>query len=284
MSNLGYCGLEASISLNRKPLLEVERSLITKYRSPLWSKFVKAINDYHLINEGDKIAVAISGGKDSLLMAKLFQELHRHGKKKFELEFIAMDPGYHENVRQILISNCNYLNISVTYFESDICQVVDKISREYPCYLCARMRRGCLYSKAQELGCNKLALGHHLDDVIETTMLNLFCAGTFKTMQPKLKSTNFPGLELIRPMYCIREDSIIKFMKDNGIVAVDCGCIVAAKKTSSKREEIKELIKNLSSSFQEVEKSIFQAAHNVDLDCIIGWKQEGKKHSFLDEY
>ena len=166
MSNLGYCGLEA-ISLNRKPLLEVERSLITKHRSPLWSQFIKAINDYQLIDEGDKIAVAISGGKDSLLMAKLFQELHRHGKKKFELEFIAMDPGYHENVRQILISNCNYLNISVTYFESDIFQVVDKISREYPCYLCARMRRGCLYSKAQELGCNKLALGHHLDDVLK---------------------------------------------------------------------------------------------------------------------
>lgn len=284
MSNLGYCGLEASISLNRKPLLEVERSLITKHRSPLWSQFIKAINDYQLIDEGDKIAVAISGGKDSLLMAKLFQELKRHGKKKFELEFIAMDPGYHDNVREVLINNCNYLNIPITYFESNIFQVVDKISREYPCYLCARMRRGSLYSKAQELGCNKLALGHHLDDVIETTMLNLLCAGNFKTMQPKLKSTNFPGLELIRPMYCIREASIIKFMKDNGIEAVDCGCIVAAKKTSSKREEIKKLIKNLSSSFQEVEKSIFQAAHNVDLDCIIGWKQEGKKHSFLDDY
>lgn len=195
-----------------------------------------------------------------------------------------MDPGYHENVSEVLLNNCEYLNIPVTLFESNIFQVVDHISKEYPCYLCARMRRGSLYSKAQELGCNKLALGHHYDDVIETTMLNLLCAGNFKTMMPKLKSNNFPGLELIRPMYYIRETSIIKFMQDNGIKAVDCGCMVAAKKTSSKRLEIKNLINELSGSFQEVEKSIFQAAHNVDMDCILGWKQEGKRHSFLADY
>lgn len=284
MSNLGDCGLEATISENRKPLLEIERSIITKHRYPIWSQFIKALNDYQLVDEGDKIAIAISGGKDSLLMAKLFQELQRHGQKNFELEFIAMDPGYHENVREVLLDNCQYLNIPVTLFESNIFQVVDNISKEYPCYMCARMRRGYLYSKAQELGCNKLALGHHLDDVIETTMLNLLCAGNFKTMMPKLKSTNFEGIELIRPMYCMRESNIIKFMKDNGIEAVDCGCMVAAKKTSSKRLEIKNLIKDISGNFQEVEKSIFKAAHNVDMDCILGWKQEGKRYSFLDFY
>lgn len=285
MSKLGECGFQATVSPEkRKTQAEVERSIITKHRYPLWTQFIKALNDYQLVEEGDKIAIAISGGKDSLLMAKLFQELQHHGKKNFDLEFIAMDPGYHENVREVLLDNCQHLGIPVKVFDSDIFQVVDKISQDYPCFICARMRRGYLYAKAQELGCNKLALGHHLDDVIETTMLNVLCAGNFKTMLPKLKSTNFTGLELIRPMYCIRESSVIKFMADNGIAAVDCGCMVAAKKTSSKRLEIKNLIKDLSGRFQEVEKSIFKAAHNVEMECILGWKKEGKKYSFLDEY
>jgi len=285
MSKLAGSGCEALVPLGeRKPLKEIERSIITKYRYPIWSQFAKAINDYQLVNEGDKIAVAISGGKDSLLMAKLFQELQRHGRIKFEVEFIAMDPGYHQKVKELLVSNCEYLNIPIILFESNIFEVADNIANDYPCYLCAKMRRGSLYSKALELGCNKLSLGHHFNDVIETTLLNLLCAGSFKTMMPKLKSKNFKGLELIRPMYCVHESSIEKFTSENGISPMNCACMVAAKKTGNKRYEIKSLIKDLNLSFQEVEKSIFRAAHNVQLDCVLGWKKEGDVHSFLDEY
>lgn len=268
----------------RQPLKDIEKSVIKKYRKHLWSKFIKAIKDFSLVEEGDKIAVAISGGKDSLLMAKLFQELKRHGQINFELEFIAMDPGYHKDIRQLLIDNCDYLNIPIHLFDSQIFEVADKIAQDYPCYMCARMRRGALYNKAQELGCNKLALGHHFDDVIETTMMNLLCAGNFKTMLPKLHATNFEGLELIRPLYYVREENIIRFIQNSGIWPLNCACMVAAKKTGNKRHEIKDLINQLKPNFQDVEKSIFKAAQNVNMDAILGWQKDGEKYSFLDFY
>lgn len=268
----------------RKPLTEIERSIIKKYRKQLWSKFIKSIKDYDLIQDGDRIAVAVSGGKDSLLMAKLFQELHRHGNANFELEFIAMDPGYHPDIRQLLIENCQYLNIPIHIFESGIFEVADRIAGDYPCYMCARMRRGALYGKAKELGCNKLALGHHFNDVIETTMLNLLCAGNFKTMMPKLKSQNYEGIELIRPMYLIEEEYIRRFINYSGIWPLNCACMVAAKRIGNKRYEIKDLIEELKKKFVNVDISIFRAAENVNMDCILGWIKDDKKYSFLDEY
>ncbi len=285
MSYLGGSGCELLIPLSeRKPLDEIEKSIIKRYRKLLWSRFTRAVKDFNLVEEGDRIAVGISGGKDSLLMAKLFQELKKHSKAKFELDFIAMDPGFHESNRSLLLSNCEYLGIPVNMFKSDIFEVVDKIASDYPCYLCARMRRGALYSKAKELGCNKLALGHHFDDVIETTLLNVLYAGNFKTMRPKLKSTNFEGLELIRPMYYLREDDIKKYTVNSGISAMNCGCVVAASKTSSKRKEIKDLIKKLKETFKDVDKSIFMSAQNVNMDSILGWVKDGEKHSYLDFY
>lgn len=268
----------------RKPLAEIERSIIKKYRKHLWSKFIKAIKEYQLIEDGDRIAVAVSGGKDSLLMAKLFQELYRHGKANFELEFIAMDPGYHPDIKNLLIDNCKYLNIPIHIFESGIFEVADRIAGDYPCYMCARMRRGALYGKAKELGCNKLALGHHFNDVIETTMLNLLYSGNFKTMLPKLKSQNYEGMELIRPMYLIEEEYIKRFINYSGIWPLNCACMVAAKKTGNKRYEIKDLIKQLKENFKNVDISIFRAAENVNMDCILGWKKGDEKHSFLEEY
>ena len=285
MSELAGNGCQIIVPFEeRKPLKEIERSILKKYRKYTWSKFIKAIKDYKLVEEGDKIAVAISGGKDSLLMAKMFQELKRHGQVNFELEFIAMDPGYHKDIRQLLIDNCEYLEIPIKLFDANIFEVADEIASDYPCYMCARMRRGALYNKAEELGCNKLALGHHFDDVIETTMLNLLCAGNFKTMLPKLNSTNFDGIQIIRPLYYIREESIIKFIQNSGIWPLNCACMVAAKKTGNKRYEIKDLIKSLGDNFQEVEKSIFRSAQNVYLDSVLGWEQDGKKHSFLEKF
>ncbi len=268
----------------KKPLKEIERSIVKRYRKNIWSKFIKAIKQYNLVEEGDKIAVAISGGKDSLLMAKLFQELKRHGQINFELEFIAMDPGYHEQIKELLVDNLNYLNIPAHIYESGIFNVIDEKASDYPCYLCARMRRGSLYAKAQELGCNKLALGHHYNDVIETTLLNILYAGNFKTMLPKLKSQNFEGLELIRPMYLIEEDYIKRFINYSGIWPLNCACMVAAKKVGNKRFEIKDLIKNLKENFDGVDKSIFKAAENVSMDSILGWEKDGVKHSYLDFY
>ncbi|WP_455540085.1 tRNA 2-thiocytidine biosynthesis TtcA family protein [Terrisporobacter sp.] len=285
MSELAGNGCQIIVPFEeRKPLKEIEKSILKKYRKYTWSKFIKAIKDYKLVEEGDKIAVAISGGKDSLLMAKMFQELKRHGQVNFDLEFIAMDPGYHPDIRQLLIDNCEYLEIPIKLFDANIFEVADEIASDYPCYMCARMRRGALYNKAEELGCNKLALGHHFDDVIETTMLNLLCAGNFKTMLPKLNSTNFDGIQIIRPLYYIREESIIKFIQNSGIWPLNCACMVAAKKTGNKRYEIKDLIKSLGDNFQEVEKSIFRAAQNVYLDSVLGWEQDGKKHSFLERF
>ena len=285
MSELAGKGCEIIVPFDeRQPLKDIERSIVKRYRKNLWSKFIKAIRAYDLVEEGDKIAVAISGGKDSLLMAKMFQELKRHSPVNFEVEFIAMDPGYHKDIRQLLVDNCEYLDIPIHLFDSRIFEIADEIAKDYPCYMCARMRRGALYSKAEELGCNKLALGHHYDDVIETTMLNLLCAGNFKTMLPKLNSTNFDGIQIIRPLYYIREESIIKFIQNSGIWPLNCACMVAAKKTGNKRYEIKDLIKSLGDNFQEVEKSIFRAAQNVYLDSVLGWEQDGKKHSFLERF
>ena len=285
MSELAGNGCQIIVPFDeRKPLKEIEKSILKKYRKYTWSKFIKAIKDYKLVEEGDKIAVAISGGKDSLLMAKMFQELKRHGQVNFELEFIAMDPGYHADIRQLLIDNCEYLEIPIKLFDANIFEVADEIASDYPCYMCARMRRGALYNKAEELGCNKLALGHHFDDVIETTMLNLLCAGNFKTMLPKLNSTNFDGIQIIRPLYYIREECIIKFIQNSGIWPLNCACMVAAKKTGNKGYEIKDLIKSLGANFQEVEKSIFRAAQNVYLDSVLGWEQDGERHSFLDKF
>ncbi|HBE9759268.1 TPA: tRNA 2-thiocytidine biosynthesis TtcA family protein [Clostridioides difficile] len=285
MSELSGKGCEIIVPFEeRLPVRDIEKSIIKKYRKNLWSKFMKAIRDYKLVEEGDKIAVAISGGKDSILMAKMFQELKKHGQVNFDVEFIAMDPGYHANIRQLLIDNCEYLNIPIHLFDSRIFEIADEIAKDYPCYMCARMRRGALYSKAEELGCNKLALGHHYDDVIETTMLNLFCAGNFKTMLPKLNSTNFEGIKIIRPLYYIREEHIIRFIQNSGIWPLNCACMVAAKKTGNKRYEIKDLIKSLESNFKNVEKSIFKAAENVNLDSVLGWQKDGEKHSFLENF
>jgi len=285
MSELAGKGCEIIVPFDeRQPLREIERSIIKKYRKNLWSKFIKAIKDYKLVEEGDKIAIAISGGKDSLLMAKMFQELKRHGQVNFDIEFIAMDPGYHSDIRQLLVENCEYLDIPIHLFDSKIFEIADEIAKDYPCYMCARMRRGALYSKAQELGCNKLALGHHYDDVIETTMLNLLCAGNFKTMLPKLDSTNFDGIKIIRPLYYIREEDIIRFIQNSGIWPLNCACMVAAKKTGNKRYEIKELIKNLGENFKNVEKSIFRAAENVNIDSVLGWQKDDVKHSFLEKH
>ncbi|MDU5082185.1 tRNA 2-thiocytidine(32) synthetase TtcA [Tissierella sp. P1] len=278
-------GCEILVPFNeRRPLADIERSIIKTYRKHIWAKFIKAIKEYNLIQDGDKIAVAISGGKDSLLMAKLFQELYRNGNKNFELEFIAMDPGYHSEIRELLEDNCKYLNIPVHIYDADIFAVADKIAKDYPCYMCARMRRGSLYGKAKELGCNKLALGHHFNDVIETTMLNLLCAGNFKTMLPKLKAQNFEGLELIRPLYLIEEIYIQRFIQNAGIWPLNCACMVAAKKIGNKRYEIKDLLEILRKDFVNVDINIFRAAENVNMDGILGWQEDGEKHSFLDEY
>lgn len=280
----GFCP-QMVVTEELKSLEDIERAIIKRYRKYIWSKFIKAIKEYDLIQDNDKIAIAISGGKDSLLLAKLFQELQRNGKNNFELEFIAMDPGYHEDIRQLLEENCKYLNIPVTIYDSDIFNVADKISSDYPCYMCARMRRGSLYAKAKELGCNKLALGHHFDDVIETNMLNILCAGNFKTMMPKLRAQNFDNMEIIRPMYFIREESIIKWMSYTGLMPMNCACMVAAKKIGSTRYKIKDLIKQLENDgFKNVAINIFRSCENVDLNRILGYINEDEKHSFLDNY
>lgn len=280
----GFCP-QMVVTEELKSLEDIERAIIKRYRKYIWSKFIKAIKEYDLIQDNDKIAIAISGGKDSLLLAKLFQELQKNGKNNFELEFIAMDPGYHEDIRQLLEENCKYLNIPVTIYDSDIFKVADKISSDYPCYMCARMRRGSLYAKAKELGCNKLALGHHFDDVIETNMLNILCAGNFKTMMPKLRAQNFDNMEIIRPMYFIREESIIKWMSYTGLMPMNCACMVAVKKIGSTRYKIKDLIKQLENDgFKNVAINIFRSCENVDLNRILGYINEDEKHSFLDNY
>ena len=272
------------VNSDRLSLKEIQRSIIKKYRKEIWNKFTRAIRDYELVNEGDRIAVAMSGGKDSILMAKLFQELQLHGNVKFDAEYIVMDPGYHKDIRALLESNCEYLEIPIKIFDTDIFAVADKIAGDYPCYMCAKMRRGALYNIARELGCNKLALGHHFNDVIETTMLNVLYAGSYKTMLPKLKSKNFDSIELIRPLYYIEEKSIIKYTQNAGLQMLNCACMVAAKKTGSKRYEVKDLIENMKKINPNVDKSIFSSAQNVYADCILGYNVDGKSHSYLENY
>ena len=267
-----------------RPLEEIERCIVKRYKKHIWSKFLKAINDYKLISDGDRIAVAISGGKDSLLMAKMFQELKKYSNIDFELVFLAMDPGYRDDIRVKLEELCEYLNIPVEIFESGIFRITDEIARDNPCYMCARMRRGALYNKAEELGCNKLALGHHYDDVIETTMMNILCSGNFKTMLPKIKSSKSGEMQIIRPLYYIREEYIKRFVRYTGIEPLDCACTVTSKKAGNKRYEIKELIASLSENFDNVEKSIFKAAQNVNIDSVLGWEKDGVKHSFMEEF
>ena len=266
----------------KKPLKDIERSIIKSYRKPIWTKFCRAIKQYELIQEGDRIAVAISGGKDSLLMAKCFQELKKHGEKNFELKFIAMDPGYHPQIKELLKENLEYLEIPTEIYDSGIFGVVDTVAHDYPCYMCARMRRGSLYAKAKELGCNKLALGHHFNDVIETTLLNVLYAGSYRTMLPKLKAKNFEGLELIRPLYFVEEEAIKRFINNSGIWPLNCACMIAAKKVGNKRHEVKELINNLKSKNKDIDKSIFKSAENVYMDSILGWEKSDIKHNFLE--
>ena len=267
-----------------RPLEDIERCIVKRYKKHIWSKFLKAINDYKLISDGDRIAVAISGGKDSLLMAKMFQELKKYSNIDFELVFLAMDPGYRDDIRVKLEELCKYLNIPVEIFESGIFRITDEIARDNPCYMCARMRRGALYNKAEELGCNKLALGHHYDDVIETTMMNILCSGNFKTMLPKIKSSKSGKMQIIRPLYYIREEYIKRFVRYTGIEPLDCACTVTSKKSGNKRYEIKELISSLTDNFDNVEKSIFKAAQNVNIDSVLGWEKDGVKHSFMEEF
>ncbi|HHU30101.1 MAG: ATP-binding protein [Bacillota bacterium] len=266
------------------PLAEIEKSIVKKFRRALWSKFTRAVRDFKLVAEGDKITVALSGGKDSMVMAKLFQELQSHRQAGFELRFIVMDPGYEPHIREQLLENFRYLNIPVHIFSANIFKVAQKIAGDYPCYMCAKMRRGALYARAQSLGCNKLALGHHFDDVIETTLLNLLCAGSFKNMLPKLKAQNFAGMELIRPLYYVREETIIDFVSYCGLAPINCACTVTARRTGNKRYEVKELIKQLRKNFQDVEKSIFKAGENVCLDAVLGWKKDGRRYHYLDFY
>ncbi|SHK29017.1 tRNA(Ile)-lysidine synthase TilS/MesJ [Hathewaya proteolytica DSM 3090] len=268
----------------KKNLKDIERSIITTYRGHIWTKFTRAIKEYNLLKEGDKVLIAISGGKDSMIMAKLFQELKRHGQINFDMRFVCMDPGYHENIRELMVENCEYLGIPLEIYDSGIFDIVDMVAQDYPCYMCARMRRGALYNKAQELGCNKVALGHHFNDVIETTLLNVLYSGNYKTMLPRIKSANFPGIELIRPMYYIEEKHIINFTKASGIAPLNCACMVAAHKIGNKRYEIKNLIKTLKENFNDVDKSIFKSAQNVSVDSILGWQDGKEKHSFLERF
>ncbi len=260
---------------------EIEKSIIKKFRKPIWSKFVKAVKEYKLINENDKIAVCISGGKDSFLLAKCLEELQRHGIFKFSLEFIIMNPGYNEENLQKIKENLKLLNIKAHIFETPIFNVSK--DSDNPCYLCARMRRGYLYDYAQKLGCNKIALGHHMDDVVETILLNLIYNGSYSSMMPKLKSDNFENLELIRPLYLVREEDIVAFSKYNNLEFIDCACRITKSK-GGKRLLMKKLIKDLEKYNPDVCKSIFTSATNVNLNTIISYKKQDKKHNFLDDY
>ena len=269
---------------------EIERSIITTYRKTLWSPFVLAVKKYRLIEEGDKIAVCISGGKDSMLLAKLMQELHRHSEVPFELIFLMMDPGYNEANRQRIEENARLLNIPITVFESDVFEAAENANAESPCYLCARMRRGHLYAKAKELGCNKIALGHHKSDVIETTLMGMLYGGQIQGMLPRIPSANFEGMELIRPMYCILENDILRWKEYNGLQFIACACKFTQNLTGgdedtfSARRRVKELIAELKKENSNVENNIFQSIHNVQLDTLAEYKQDGKKHSFLERF
>ena len=268
---------------------EIERSIIKKYRKEIWSRFIKAVQEYELIEENDNIMVCISGGKDSFLLAKCIQELILHGKVKFNAHYVVMDTGYNDYNRDFIIDNAKTLNVPIEMFNSDIFDVVATVDSKSPCYLCAKMRRGCLYNKARELGCNKIALGHHFDDVIETTLLSMFYGSEIKTMMPKLHSENFPGIELIRPLYLVKESDIISWRNSNELTFINCACRFTEgcsliNDGTSKRKEIKELIKNLRKVNKDIDHNIFKSMDNVNLNCILGCKKNGEYKSFLEEY
>ncbi len=291
----GYIGYIRSRAANETNLeerqLKAEDSIRRKYHEQLFTPFARACKTYQLISEGDRIAVCMSGGKDSMLMAKLFQEIQKHRKVNFDLTFLVMDPGYNKENRALIESNARLLDIPVTFFESRIFDAVDRVEKN-PCYLCARMRRGYLYSKAKALGCNKIALGHHYDDVIETVLMGMLHSGQFRTMMPKLRSSNFEGMELIRPMYLIRESDICAWRDYNDLVFLQCACHFTDTcttchedgTTSSKRLETKKLIAELKKENPYIEANIFNSMENVDLGAVLGYKKDGIRHSFLEEY
>lgn len=262
---------------------EIERSIIKKYRKQIWSKFVKAVKEYELIKENDRIAVCISGGKDSMLLAKCLEELQRHGIFKFELIYIVMNPGYNEENLNKIKENLNKLNIDATIFDSNVFEASLKMAPDNPCYMCARMRRGVLYNKAKELGCNKIALGHHFNDVIETVMLNMLFNGLFSSMMPKLHSDNFEGMELIRPLYFVKEDDIISWSKYNNLSFIDCACSVTSK-GEGKRRQVKELIKSLKELYPNVDLNILKATDNININTILSYHDKENKTTFLDKY
>ncbi len=269
---------------------KIERSIITTYRKELWSPFVLAVKKYALISAGDKIAVCVSGGKDSMLLAKLMQQLHRHSEVPFELVFLVMDPGYNEENRARIEENAKRLRISITVFESDVFAAADAANAQAPCYLCARMRRGHLYAKAKELGCNKIALGHHKSDVIETTLMGMLYGAQIQGMLPRIQSTNFEGMELIRPMYCILENDILRWQEYNGLQFIACACKFTQNLTGcdedtfSARRKVKALIAELKKENPTVESNIFQSIHNVQLDTLVEYKQRGERRSFLENF
>ena len=269
---------------------EIQRSIVKKFHKEIWTPFAKGVKKYELVKEGDRIAVCISGGKDSMLMAKCMQELLKHRQCHFELRFIVMNPGYNQENYDNIVRNAQLLQVPIETFHSDIFNIVDNI-KESPCYLCARMRRGYLYNRAKELGCNKIALGHHFDDVIETILMGMFYGAQIQTMMPKLHSTNFEGMELIRPLYLVREESIIAWRDFNHLHFIQCACRFTEQTHmsgdgigESKRQEIKQLIKDLKKVNPNVDKHIFRSVENVNIDTVIAYKKNGEKHSFLDEY
>ena len=268
---------------------EIERSIIKKYRKEIWAKFVKAVKDYKLINENDRVMVCISGGKDSFLLAKCVQELQKHGSIPFEACYVCMNPGYNEANKIKIFENAKILNINLEMFDSDIFEVANSLNEKSPCYMCARMRRGHLYNKAKELGCNKIALGHHFDDVIETTLLSMFYGSEVKTMLPKLHSENFENIELIRPLYLVKENSILAWAKYNNLEFINCACkfterVSLSDEPVSKRKEMKELIKYLRELNPDIDYNIFKSLDNINLNCVLGTKKNGIYKSFMDEY
>ena len=268
---------------------EIERSIIKKYRKEIWSQFVKAVADYELIKENDKIMVCISGGKDSFLLAKCIEELSKHGKFPFEARYVCMNPGYNEVNKELILENAKKLHINLEMFDSTIFDTVASLTEGNPCYLCARMRRGHLYSKAKELGCNKIALGHHFDDVIETTLLSMLYGSEIKTMMPKLHSDNFPGIELIRPMYLVHEEAVKSWRDFNNLTFINCACRFTESCSinddgTSKRLEMKKLIASLKKVNPNAPYNIFKSLDNVNLNCVLGTKKDGVYKSFLDDY
>lgn len=271
------------------PCGRIERSIITKFRKGIWTKFLQGVRAYNLIQSGDKIAVCISGGKDSVLLAKCVQELKRHSDVDFDVEFIVMDPGYAPENLALIKGNLALMEIPAKIYQSDIFGVNDLIGGEHPCYLCARMRRGFLYARAQELGCNKIALGHHMSDVIETTLMSMLFGGQIQGMMPKIKSTHFDGMELIRPLYCVNEDDIIRWKEYNNLKFIACACKLTAglslgEQGQSGRQDIKKLIKDFRTRNPDVDASIFKSLHNVQLDTLPAFKYKGQTFDFNEKY